>query len=145
MIAFLLGTGVHFDAVHDNHWPYPTADDLAADGEEHVGQSVLLFGTVTRVDEGSRSAEIAVSHAEGRFSATVRGFDATVRPGGVVQVYGTLERDRRIDAERVVVVNPTDRARLRKYAVSLAGAAIVVVGFLRHWRLSLGSRAFEAR
>jgi preprotein translocase subunit SecF len=71
--------------------------------------------------------------------------ERSVQPGGAVQVYGTVEPDRHLAADRVVVVNPAGSSMLFKYGVSLVGALLVVVLFFRHWRFDTDGVGFEVR
>ena len=142
-VVLVLGAGVHYDSQYGSQWPYPDHDALATEYDQHVGSDALVFGTVQSADDGT--ARIEVYHTGGSFEMTVEKFDATVQPGGVVQVYGTLERDRTITASNVVVVNPAGSSTLFKYGVSLVGAALVTVLFFREWRVDVTELAFEVR
>ncbi|MFC7006658.1 hypothetical protein [Halalkalicoccus salilacus] len=69
---------------------------------------------------------------------------AEVGPDGAVQIYGTLEPDRRMDAEAVVVER--DRGEtLYTLVASLAGIAVAVVSTTRHWRVNARELRIEAR
>lgn len=142
-LLLVLGMGVHHASQYSSQWPYPDHDALATEYDQHVGSDALVFGTVQSVDDGT--ARIEVEHAEGTFEMTVESFEATVQPGGVVQVYGSLEADRTITASNVVVVNPAGSSTLFKYGVSLVGAALVTVLFFREWRVDIDELAFEVR
>lgn len=143
VLGLVLGMGVHYDSQYSSQWPYPDHDALATEYDQHVGSDALVFGTVRSVDDGT--ARIEVDHTDGTVEMTVDDFEAAVRPGGVVQVYGTLERDRTITAGNVVVVNPAGSSTLFKYAVSLVGAALVTVLFFREWHVDVDELAFEVR
>ncbi|WP_135364621.1 hypothetical protein [Halosimplex halophilum] len=145
LLGVLGGLCVHYDAVAPSQSPYPEPEELVTDYDAHVGERTLLFGTVRRVDAGADRATVRVDSAAGRFEMTVTGFAERVRPGGVVQVYGTLRADRTIDASAVAVVNPAGGSKGYKYAVSAVGALFAVALFLRRWRVDRGSLAFEAR
>jgi len=138
-----LGLGVYADATEEERWPYPTSDQLATDYDAHAGDQALVFGTVE--ERTGDTARIEVEYDTGTFQLTVRNFDATVQPGGTVQVYGTLERDRTMTAERVVVVNPAGSSVLFKYAVSLVAAVLFLVVFFRYWRLDWQTLTVEER
>lgn len=145
LLGVLVGLCVHYGAVEPDRGPYPTTDELDADYDAYVGESMLVFGDVTEIDESTDWATITVSTTTGEFDMTVTGFTATVQPGGVVQVYGTLEPDRTIAASNVEVVNPAGSSKLYKYGVSAVGAALVLVLFFRSWKLDRESIAFEVR
>jgi hypothetical protein len=62
-----------------------------------------------------------------------------------MQVRGRLAPDRTVVAERVLVVNPYSWSEPYKYAVSVVGAALVLVVFFREWRPDVDALAFEVR
>jgi len=137
--------GVHYESQYDDRWPYPDTDSLATGYESHVGEEVLLFGTVQSVDRGSATAQLEIEHATGTFEMTAQSFDADVRQGGVVQMTGTLEPNHVIVTETVAVVNPAGSSKLYKYGVSLVGALLVTVAFFEQWRIDRETLSFEAR
>ncbi|MFB6179729.1 MAG: hypothetical protein ABEI77_08405 [Halorientalis sp.] len=141
----LFGVCSHVAAVYDSHWSYPTANDLATEYNSHVGEQVFLFGRVQQTNRSNGTMEIRVQADDGSFPLTVSGTDATVEPGGDVQVYGTIREDRRVSAEQIVVVNQRQASRLYKYAVSLVGAGLVVVAFFRQWQVDRDELGFEVR
>lgn len=143
LVALLCGSFVHYDIAEDRTDPYPETERLVTDYDAHVGERTLLFGTVQSVTDGT--LVIDVDSDAGTVTMTVPDADADVRPGGVVQVYGTLEPDRTIRPERTVVVNGDGGAELYKYAVSAVGALAVVGLFGRHWRLDTEAWALEVR
>jgi len=143
LVGVVVGMGVHYDTAEDERWPYPTADDVGAEYDRHVGDRAFLFGTVESVS--GDTARLTVEYERGSFPLTVRGFEADVDPGGTVQVLGRLEPGERMDAERVVVVNPAGSTLLYKYSTSLVGAALVLVAFFRYWAVDWGSLSLEAR
>lgn len=145
LLGVLGGLSVHYADDSVDHSPYPVNEDLATDYGTYVGEETRLFGTVKRVDEGARRATIRVDSEEGPFEITVEGFDASVRPGGVVQVYGTLREDRVVEAANVEVVNPAGGSKTYKYAVSAVGAVLVLALFFSHWRFDPDAVAFEVR
>jgi len=134
---------VHAGATGDQRWPYPDPDDLATDYDAHVGERTFLFGTVRTVD-GARM-EIAAESESGVVELRVSGVETAVEPGGTVQVYGTLEPDHRLTADRVVVVNDSWWAELYKYVTSAVGALGFLVVFFRFWRIDTETWALEAR
>ncbi|QLH81513.1 hypothetical protein [Halosimplex pelagicum] len=145
LLGVLGGLCVHYDATAPTHSPYPETEALATDYGSHVGEDTLLFGTVRRVDAAADRATIRVDSDEGTFEMTVHGFTERVRPGGVVQVYGTLGEGRIVDASTVAVVNPAGGSKGYKYAASAVGALLVVGLFLRRWRVDWRSLTFEVR
>jgi hypothetical protein len=144
-VGLVFGMGVHYESQYDDRWPYPDTDSLATDYESHVGEEVLLFGTVQSVDRGSATAQLEIEHATGTFEVTAQSFDADVRQDGVVQMTGTLEPNHVIVTETVAVVNPAGSSTLYKYGVSLVGALLVTVAFFKQWRIDRETLSFEAR
>lgn len=143
LVGLVFGMGVHYDSAEDDRWPYPDADRLAVEYGQYVGERALLFGTVESVSSGT--ARLSVESATGSFPLTVRGFDADVEPGGTVQVLGQLGPDRAMTAEAVAVVNPSGSSLVYKYGTSLVGAALVLVVFVRYWRVDWEALTLEAR
>ena len=145
LLGALGGLCIHYATTASNHHPYPTQDELATDYDASIGEDVRLFATVKRVDDGSERATVRVDSSEGSFQMTVDRFDARVQPGGVVQVYGTLQADREITAQTVAVVNPAGASKAYKYGVSVVGALLVLAVFFRSWEFEADALAFEVR
>lgn len=143
VVACVAGMGVHYDATFEDEWPYPTDDELATDYDAHVGSQTLLFGEVVGVD--GETARIRIDADAGVYTLRVRSFDATVDPGGVVQVLGVVRPDGVLVADRIVVVESSPGDRLYKYGVSLLGVGFVVVVFFRRWRIDTDRLVLEAR
>lgn len=148
LLVGTLGLCVHYGATHEAGWPYPTGEQLATDYASHVGERVLVFGEVRSVNE--KGVVVRVLHSPGEFTTdlVVVGEEAEalaeVGPGDAVQIYGTLEPDRRMDAEAVVVER--DRGEtLYALVASLAGIAVAVVSTTRHWRVNARELRIEAR
>lgn len=128
---------VHADLTEDERQPYPDAEDLTSEYDRYVGERVLVFGTVTDVTDDGLTIE---SKADGvTVSLRVTDTRTAVEPGGVVQVYGTLEPDRQISAEQIEVVNDSRFAELYKYGASALGALGFLVLFFRSWRIDRAS------
>lgn len=148
VVVLLLAVGglcVTYDVAEDAWSPYPSEAELDADYDRHVGETTLVFGTVERVDRDSKTARVRVEHEDGSFTLTLREFDAAVERGGIVQAYGTLEPDRTMRVSETVVVNRSGGSELYKYAVSLVGAALILLLFFRRWRVSFDPPGFETR
>lgn len=145
LLSVAVASGVHYDALYDEKWPYPTDEALSTDYEEYVGEQVLLFGDVESIDPTADRATIEVDSDNGPFAVTVEGIDADVEPGGVVQVYGTVRPGHTIAASNVVVVEASSENRLYKFAASGVGAVLVLVAFFRYWRIDWAARTFEPR
>ncbi len=145
LVGAIGGLCVHYEATEDQRDPYPAAEDIDADYDRYVGDTALLIGTVESVDRDVGTARLRVDHDGGAFTMTLAEFRTTVEPGGTVQAYGTLEAERTLRVSRTVVVNESGGSKLYKYAVSVAGAALVLGLFFRHWRINLETVAFEVR
>lgn len=147
--AVLLGAVIGMVAYHDTartaHEQYPTPTEIERNYSAHVGERVLLWGSVESITEGKSRVTIHVLTGNGTMPMDVSGFNATVQPGGNVQVYGTLETGHSVTAINVVTVNSTGSSRLYKYLVSAVGALLVVGQFFRYWRIDTDAVGFEVR
>lgn len=101
LLAALGGLFVHTDLTSEARSPYPAPDEIAADYDSYVGETVLLFGDVTSV--GSAGFTIEAESEGVTIELQIDGASPAVDPGGVVQVYGELRPDQRMTAQRVVV------------------------------------------
>ncbi|WP_336337653.1 single stranded DNA-binding domain-containing protein [Haloarcula brevis] len=137
------GLFVHAEVTEDEWSPYPDAADLSTGYDSHVGQQLLIIGTVT--ETGENGLELRAESDGRSINLTVIGARTAVEPGGVVQVYGTLEPRRTITAERVEVVNSSRWAEFYKYGASAVGAVGFLLLFGRHWRLDRDTWTLEAR
>jgi len=143
LLAALGGLFVHEDATADARTPYPEPHELAADYDSHVGETVLVFGTVTAAD--GRDIVVEADSEGVTIELRVTDTSASVAPGGVVQVYGELRPSKELAAQRTVVVNDSSGAGWYKYGVSVLGALGFLVVFLRQWRLDRETWTLEAR
>ena len=137
------GLFVHAEVTEDQRNPYPDAEELNNEYSAYVGQTVVVFGTVVEGTDQQMTIETEEDGTTATLAVTV--VNATVSAGGTVQVYGTLERDQTIAAERIEVVNSSWWAELYKYGTSAVGAAGFLVLFFRYWRLNRDSWSLEAR
>jgi len=143
LLSALGGLFVHADVTGDERSPYPAPHELAADYDGYVGETVLVFGTVTGVDGSDIRIE---AESEGvTIDLRVASASTAVEPGGVVQVYGELRPGQQMVAQNVAVVNDSSGAEWYKYAVSAVGALGFLVVFLRQWRLDRETWTMEAR
>lgn len=142
LLAAIAALLVAHAATADGRWPYPTGEDLKSDYEAHVGEETLLFAVVQQVEPGRMLVESEmVSY---RVDLPADGRIPDVRPGGIVQVYGTIAPDG-IDAQRVVVVSATTGAERRKLLLSVVGALLFLVLFFRYWRVNPRHLRVEVR
>ncbi|WP_058992751.1 hypothetical protein [Haloarcula sp. CBA1127] len=137
------GLFVHAEITEDKRSPYPDAADLSTGYESYVGQQLMVFGTVTETSEG----EMRIRAENDGTAITLRVTETrtAVEPGGVVQVYGTLEPAQTIAAERVEVVNSSRWAEFYKYGASAIGALGFLLLFFRYWRIDRETWTLEAR
>lgn len=117
---------VHYEAVEDSHSPYPTIDQLHSDYSRYVGGTHYFWGVVSETTRDS----FTTSYYDMEF---VVSSTRSVERGDVVQVYGTLRPNQRIDAERIVVSDPTGRSYM--FAVSILAALLTFTTVARHWTL----------
>lgn len=143
LVAVLFGASVHYEVAEPDHNPYPQEENLATDYDAHVGEQVLLFGTVKSVEDDRLL--VRVESDAGPFEMTVSNTTTGVQPGGVVQVYGILEAEHTIRPERTEVVNASSGSDTYKYGVSAAGALLVAALFVRYWTIDTDEWAFEVR
>jgi hypothetical protein len=140
------GLGVHYGAAYEDNWPHPTPDELAEDRDAYDGEQVLLFGEVTEIEEGGRLTMVLETTAGEEIEIDVHGFEATVEPGGLVQVYGTLAEDGTVQqADRTVVVNEDSADGRYKLGISGAAGLLTAGLFLYYWRINVRKLAFEVR
>ena len=147
-LAALFGLCVAYGATYDDRWPHPTAEQLDEEFDAHTGDGVLLFGEVRSIDTDDEELTIAVETDDGSIAAVIDVDDVpegTVREGGTLQVYGTLEDDRTMGAERFVVVEAGPAAERYKLGVSAIGLVFGIALFVRQWRPSLRTLSWEGR
>ncbi|MFU1782663.1 hypothetical protein ACM16X_14875 [Haloarcula japonica] len=137
------GLFVHAEMTEDKWSPYPDAVDLSTGYDSYVGQRLMVFGTVTETGDGEM--QIKIENDGSALTLRVTETEAAVEPGGVVQVYGTLEPERTIAAERVEVVNSSRWAEFYKYGASAIGAFGFLLLFFRYWRIDRNTWTLEAR
>lgn len=143
LVVALCGLFIHADVTSEQRSRYPDATTLATEYESYVGEEILLFGTVTERTED----ELTIRSSARGVSLTLRVIDisATVEPGGVVQVYGTVEQNHVLRAERVEVVTNSRFAELYKYGMSVIGVLGFLIVFTRYWRIDTETWTVVAR
>lgn len=126
LVVAAAGSTVAYAAEWRSHHPYVDGEELAADGDAHVGEQAYLWTHVVAVTE-----EGVLVRTEGA-EILVTGVESSVSPGDVLQVYGTVEDDRRVAADRTVASDPVGIS----YMFGISGVAALLVGgtLLRHWR-----------
>ena len=104
--------------------------------DAHAGETVHVWAEVQRND-GTLVVEV------GDDIETAVGAETTAEPGDSIQIYGTIQPDGTVAAERVVV---SERSNLRRlYAVSFGALALTVLLFVRSWTVDGRRLAFVPR
>lgn len=119
---------------------YPGNEEVAPTPGAYTGERVTVGGTAVGTDP--LRLEV-VSDTGETVTLTVRGTDADVAGGDHVSVFGTLQDDATVDAERVIVRAPWELRYM--YVVSFVAGLWVLGRTLRHWRLDAGRLAFVPR
>ncbi|QLK26830.1 DNA-binding protein [Natrinema zhouii] len=146
LLLVLGGLCVHYGATYDDNWPHPTGDQLQERGTEpFVGERVLLFGEVRAIDGDTISIHVTDDNDAVAAELEVYDIHTRVEPGGVVQVYGVLESETVLRADRTVVVNRGPNAAAFKLGASVVGLLLAVGYFLRHWRIEIRELTFRPR
>lgn len=143
LLAATLGLCVVEDATHRQRAAAPTAEEVATDYESAVGQQTLLTGVVESV--GEDSVTLRIESRGPSITLTATGADPAVDPGGVLQVFGTLEPEQTIAAERTVVVSQSGSDETYKWAVSAVGVALFLGLFFRQWTVDYRALRVEVR
>lgn len=145
MIALLLVLGVLLVAngatgydPDRNH--YPDEEPLVEDYDAYVGERVELSGAVVGVDPVVIDAE---TPAGDPFELRIENVDEPVNEGDRLSVFGTVEPDHTIEAERTLVREPWEIAYM--YGISLLAGLWVLARFVREWRISTDEWAFVPR
>ncbi|ELZ01823.1 OB-fold tRNA/helicase-type nucleic acid binding protein [Natrialba asiatica DSM 12278] len=145
LLTTLAGLCVHYGATYDERWPHPTGDQLQDDPSQFTGQQVLLFGEVQTVRDDTIVIHVHDDADDVAAELEVTNVDKSVEPGGMVQVYGVVNPDWTMTAEKTVVVNRSDGASTYKYVVSLAGVLLAIGYFCKHWQILPQKLGFEPR
>lgn len=147
LLAGTAGLCAHYGATYEDGWPYPTGEQLDADYDRYVGERALVFGEVRAVDADAETIRIRVMHSPGELTTTltVYGVEKPVEPGGVVQIYGTLEPGETMEADGMVVINRDRGETLYTLVASLAGIAAAVAWVSRYWRVNVRELSIEPR
>lgn len=145
LVSIVLISGVHYDAAIGRHSPYPSDEQLATEYGEHIGEQTLVFGDVNSIDRANETMSITVDSDEGPVTLRVTGETPPVRPGGVIQVFGTLHENHEIKASNTVVVERETTSRASKILLSVAGALLALIAFFGHWRINWETVSFVRR
>jgi hypothetical protein len=105
--------------------------------DAHVGETVHVWADVQRNDDA-----LVVRVGDGT-GTTVTGAETTAQPGDSIQIFGTIQPDGTVAAQRVVVSEQSSLRRL--YGVSAGALALTVLVFVRSWTVDLRRLAFVPR
>lgn len=134
LVALAVGFGVQFNGSD----AYPDADAIDANYDAHVGETVHLWAGVV----GERDGRLVVAVGSLRLQVTDPQPSA-VEAGDLIQVYGELRPNRRLETRAYHVQTPDDRRYM--YGVSLVGVTLTAAAFLRRWRVDLDRWQFVPR
>ncbi|WP_122089284.1 hypothetical protein [Halalkalicoccus subterraneus] len=119
---------------------YPNERLLIEDPDDAIGQQVELSGAVVAVDP----VVIAVENPTGDpLELRVTNVNEPVAEGEELRVFGTVESDTSIAAQRTLVREPWESSYM--YVVSLLGGTWTLVRFIRGWRIDTDEWAFVQR
>jgi hypothetical protein len=133
-VVLVVGFGAQFNGTD----AYPDAAAIETDYANHVGERVHLWGTVTAVEDGT--VIVAAKPLSLRASDPP---PEEVAVGDGVQVYGTLQSDRRFETAAYHVQTPEGRQNM--YLTSIVGIALAAGAFLRRWRVDTDRWTFVPR
>ena len=134
-VALVGGFGAQFNGTD----AYPDAAAIETDYANHVGERVHLWGEVTVVD-----GETVVVLVGDTLSLRASGLPPEeVVVGDGVQVYGTLQPDRRFETAAYHVQTPAEVRNM--YLTSIVGIALAAGAFLRRWRVDTDRWTFAPR
>lgn len=136
LAVVFVGVMFHYGAATPQHELTQQSIEKVQSPADHVGEEVHVWGTV--IDNG----DVLVVEV-GDSAVTVVGTATTADPGDAIQVYGTIQPDGSLAAERVVVSGRSDLLGL--YAISAVALALTLVVFFRSWRLDSRLVAFTPR
>lgn len=149
LFGALVGLTVWFGTVQPNPrlGYYPTEDQLALDYDSYVGAQVQIGGTVKETDP----VEVVVIHQNwngeeyqrGTSRLRVTGSVEGMTPGQAVQIYGTVQPDGTIHAEKSVVV-PIEN-HLYMYTVSFLAGLWVLARIVWGWTVVWDEFALRRR
>lgn len=133
-VVLVVGFGAQFNGTD----VYPDAAAIEAEYQNHVGERVHLWTRVTGVEDGT-----IIVTAEPLSLRVSDPPPEQVAVGDSVQVYGTLQSDRRFKTAAYHVQTPEERRNM--YLTSIVGIALAAGAFLRRWRVNTDRWAFAPR
>lgn len=137
LTVVFFGLMVHYGAVAPQHELTRESIVKLDSPEAHVGETVHVWAEVQRNDGA------LVVLVDDRIDLTVVDTATRAEPGDSIQIYGTIQPDGTVAAERVVV---SERSSLRRlYAISTGALALTIVVFFRSWTVDIRRLTFVPR
>lgn len=137
LAVVFLGLMVHYGAVAPQQELVQQSATKLGSPDAHVGESVHVWAEVQRNDDA-----LVVLVGDDN-EVTVVGAETAAEPGDSIQVYGTIQPDGTVAAERVVVSGQSSLRRL--YAISIGALALTIGVFFRSWTVDIPGLAFVPR
>lgn len=140
VLSLLVGTGgmlVEYAASEEAHSPYPPRSDVAENYATYVGETYYTWATVVESNDETFTAE------QGDLTLIVPQQTEGASGGDVVQIYGVLQPDNRVEPISVVV----SEARSRVYMFGVSGlAGLIAIGvFFTRIQVDLSTGSFQPR
>jgi hypothetical protein len=137
----LAGMCVHYESVRQQYNPYPTQGQLADNYAEYMGDEYYEWKTIVETRPEAMFFTVKSETSEIRVSVPEK--PTGVTEGDVVQIYGTIEPDRRVSPTQLVV---SERTRLNYlYLVSAIGVAVTALVGRQRWRINFSKLTIEPR
>lgn len=130
------GTDAPNPAVHD----YPDEEDIGPNPSQYVGQQVTVGGRVVATDPVVVEATYGTGET---YQVTVTGVEESTSEGDYITVYGTLEDESSVAADRAILREPWEVWYM--YVVSFLGGAWVLTRTVRRWRVDSSRMAVVPR
>lgn len=146
IILLVATTGLCVQYAKADLWSQPKIEDISTNPATIDGEKTLLFGKVLAVNDDYGIIKIA----NGPIKLTVENVPpsviTSVKPGGSIQVYGTLREESEVIVADEIVIDFRHRAdRIYVYAASIFGGLIAAGYFLYHWRVDWHGLRFTSR
>lgn len=146
LVLALVGLAAHYDATRlANTESLTTVEAVVGPDPPGVGDRAYLWLTVESVADSrlTVSSPAGVPPLVVDASGIETGTVARVAPGDVVQVFGVVTGDARIEATRLVVHDRGNQRRM--YVISAIGGLLAAGAFLRRWRVDWRRLTFTSR
>lgn len=127
---------VHYDLAWQERSPYPATGEVQAQYEDHLGERTFHWFVVREVHD-----QRVVIESDPLVLTIEK--DLAVEEGELIQVYGVLRPEHRFEPIRVVDRDP--RSRLYLLGISVFGAVLTLLGFVRSWQFDPEGLVFQRR